>query len=94
MEIYRLSFGMSAGNTTYTFDFLLTTAKCVPLPCYADRLTSVFVALSSLVIRNSHRVTMYFHAPCGVVLYIVVCTLYANKTNISNQLKLSDILLA
>ena len=49
------------------------------LPCYADRLTSVLCSFSSLVIRNHHRVAMYFHAPCGVVLYFVVCKLYANK---------------
>ena len=49
------------------------------LPCYADRLTSVLCSFSSLVIRNRHRVAMYFHAPCGVVLYFVVCKLYANK---------------
>ena len=58
---------------------LLTIAKCVQLPCYADRLTSVLCGFSSLVIRNRHRVAMYFHAPCGVVLYSFVCKLYANK---------------
>ena len=36
-------------------------------------------SFSSLVIRNRHRVAMYFHAPCGVVLYCFVCKLYANK---------------
>ena len=41
------------------------------LPCYADRLTSVLCSFSSLVIRNRHRVAMYFHAPCGVVLYVL-----------------------
>ena len=49
------------------------------LPCYADRLTSVLSSFSSLVIPNRHRVAMYFHAPCGVVLYFFVCKLYANK---------------
>ena len=49
------------------------------LPSYADRLTSVLCSFSSLVIRNRHSFAMYFHAPCGVVLYFVVCKLYANK---------------
>ena len=56
------------------------------LPCYADRLTSVLCSFSSLVIRNRHRVAMYFHAPCGVVLYIFVCKLYANKEKKTNEL--------
>ena len=58
---------------------LLTIAKCVQLPSYADRLTSVLCSFSSLVIRNRHRVAMYFHAPCGAILYFVVCKLYANN---------------
>ena len=41
--------------------------------------SSVLCSFSSLVIRNRHRVAMYFHAPCGVVLYFFVCKLYANK---------------
>ena len=44
MVIYRLSLDMSARDSTFTFDFSLTIAKCV-LPCYADRLTSVCVVL-------------------------------------------------
>ena len=33
---------------------------------------------------------MYFHAPCGVVLYFVVCKLYANKEKNISMLKLSE----
>ena len=36
-------------------------------------------SFSSLVMRNRHRFAMYFHAPCGVVLYCFVCKFYANK---------------
>ena len=64
------------------------------LPCYADRLTSVLCSFSSLVIRNNHRVAMYFHAPCGVVLYFFVCKLYANKEkNVHMQVSFQIILI-
>ena len=79
MAIHRLSFYTIPHNTTFTFDVSTTLAKCVQLPCYADRLTSVLCSFSSLVIRNRHRVAMYFHAPCGVVLYVFVYKVYANK---------------
>ena len=48
MVNYRFSFDMTARNTTFTFSFLPTVVKCVQLPCYADRHTSV-CSFSSLV---------------------------------------------
>ena len=85
MAIHRLSFYTIPHNTTFTFDVSTTLAKCVQLPCYADRLTSVLCSFSSLVIRNRHRVAMYFHAPCGVVLYVLfVKYMRIKKKNCAN----------
>ena len=47
-------------------------------------------SFSSLVIRNRHRVAMYFHAPCGVVLYCFVCKLYANKEKKKKKKKIYE----
>ena len=76
MAIYRLSFDIIP---LLRLTSLLTIAKYMQLPCNADRHTIVLCSFSSLVTRNRHRVAMYFHAPCGVVMYFAVCKLYANK---------------
>ena len=69
MAIYPFSFDMSTCNTTFMFDFLLTIAKCVQLPCYTGRLTSVFLVLPYLLVYKLHFWCRFFYQKVKGVAY-------------------------